>query len=192
MCGDAVSHRFAVTIKTKKKKNQHLDVESSDVSVKQMQGVEFRWDFLHYLYFLQACKGEACSAGCQLASACESAHSAVLFPDVDIHHSVAVSSQLLSASAHSCHRTSAAATHKHTRQLNNNKKKSPPPPPIFSHSAGNCTMVVKHKFLRKVQKKGLVSVTAQAAWEREASALGSQSSCSFRRWRCSADTCFSR
>lgn len=74
MCGDAVSHRFAVTIKTNKKKNQRLDVESSDVSVKQMQGVEFRWDFLHYLYFLQACKGEACSAGCQLASACESAH----------------------------------------------------------------------------------------------------------------------
>lgn len=118
--------------------------------------------------------------------------SAVLFPDVDIHHSVAVSSQLLSASAHSCHRTSAAATHKHTRQLNNNKKKSPPPPPIFSHSAGNCTMVVKHKFLCKVQKKGLVSVTARAAWEREASALASQSSCSFRRWRCSADTRFSR
>lgn len=106
--------------------------------------------------------------------------SAVLFTDVDIHHSVAVSSQLLSASAHSCHRTSAAAAHKHTRQLNNN------------NNAGNCTIVVKHKFLCKVQKQDLVSATARAAWEREASALGSQSSCSFRRWRCSADARLSR
>lgn len=144
----------------KTKENQRFDVESSDVSVKQMRGVEFRWDFfffLHYLYFLQACKGEACSAGCQLCIRVrESAHSAVLFTDVDIHHPVAVSSQLLSASAHSCHRASAAAAHKHTRQFNNNKKKekkkSSSSPSDFSHSAGNCAMVVKHKFLCKVQK----------------------------------------
>lgn len=54
MCGDAVSHRFAVTIKTKQKKNQHFDVESSDVSVKQRQGVEFRWDFFFALSLFSA------------------------------------------------------------------------------------------------------------------------------------------
>lgn len=103
--------------------------------------------------FCRPVKEKRARRDASFASACESAHSAVLFTDVDIHHPVAVSSQLLSASAHSCHRTSAAAAHKHTRQFNNNKKKKKKSssPSDFSHSAGNCAMVVKHKFLCKVQ-----------------------------------------
>lgn len=37
--------QFLTDLQFQSKQNQRSDVESSDVSVKQMQGVEFRWDF---------------------------------------------------------------------------------------------------------------------------------------------------